>query len=90
MRVHLKGIHKVKAKGQTYYYAWRGGPRIKAQPGTPAFIAEYNAAHAKRTKPPANCLFNLISEFKGSSAFPRTAATQKDYQRYLSPTGQQS
>jgi hypothetical protein len=25
--VELKGIHKVRAKSRTYWYAWRGGPR---------------------------------------------------------------
>jgi integrase len=39
MRVVLKGIHRVKmrlATGETrlYFYAWRGGPRINAEPGT--------------------------------------------------------
>ena len=46
MRVHLKGIHKVRkrlASGQIkeYYYAWRGGPPIKAAPGTAEFIRQY-------------------------------------------------
>jgi integrase len=83
MRVHLKGIHKVKSKGQTYYYAWRGGPRITAKPGSPDFIQQYNTAQAARKKVPANCLFTLIAEFKASSEFPRGAATQKEYRRYL-------
>lgn len=34
--VELKGLHTVKAKGKFYYYAWRGGPAIKGEPGTPA------------------------------------------------------
>ncbi|HEV2606186.1 MAG TPA: tyrosine-type recombinase/integrase [Microvirga sp.] len=83
MRVHLKGIHKVKSKGQTYYYAWRGGPRINAKPGSPDFIQQYNTAQAERKKVPANCLFTLIAEFKASSGFPKGAATQKEYRRYL-------
>ena len=37
MRVPLKGLHKVKkrlsgGKTQTYYYAWRGGPRLMVDP----------------------------------------------------------
>lgn len=47
MRVRLVGIHKVRRKlatGQhaTYYYAWRGGPRMEADPADEhAFGAEY-------------------------------------------------
>lgn len=44
--VDLKGVYKVRAKGKTYYYAWRNGPRIKADPSdVEAFAAEL-AQHA--------------------------------------------
>jgi hypothetical protein len=42
VRVDLHGIAKVTAKGRTYFYAWRGGPRLSGQPGSPEFL---NAAH---------------------------------------------
>jgi hypothetical protein len=53
MRVVLKGIDsavKRLADGstRTYYYAWRGGPRLEGAPGTPDFVASYNAAVAGR------------------------------------------
>ena len=53
MRVLLKGIDsavKRLADGstRTYYYAWRGGPRLEGQPGAPEFVASYNAAVAER------------------------------------------
>jgi hypothetical protein len=57
MRVHLKGIHKVKMRLATgevvfYYYAWRGGPRLKGAPGSAEFIRSYDEAHtSQRTKP---------------------------------------
>lgn len=47
MRVRLVGIHKVKAKlaggaRATYYYAWRGGPRMETDPADEhAFGAEF-------------------------------------------------
>jgi hypothetical protein len=36
------------ATGETrfYFYAWRGGPRIEAAPGTPEFISLYHQAYA--------------------------------------------
>lgn len=40
----LHGLHVVKSKGRTYYYAWRGGPKIEAAPGTKAFLEEFIAA----------------------------------------------
>ena len=74
MRVHLKGIHRVEMRlatgeARVYYYAWRGGPRINAQPGTPEFIREYHEAHASLRKPKAGTLMTLIAEFKGSAEF---------------------
>lgn len=47
MNVELVGVHKVEYRRAdssltTYYYAWRGGPRMKADPSDPdAFGAEY-------------------------------------------------
>ena len=53
MRVVLKGIDsavKRLADGstRTYYYAWRGGPRLEGEPGSPEFVASYHAAIAVR------------------------------------------
>jgi integrase len=53
MRVVLRGIDsavKRLADGstRTYYYAWRGGPRLMGEPGTPEFVASYNAAVGDR------------------------------------------
>jgi hypothetical protein len=47
VRVRLKGINyatKRLADGRkvTYWYAWRGGPQLQGEPGTPEFIASYN------------------------------------------------
>ncbi|SEE86894.1 Phage integrase family protein [Rhizobiales bacterium GAS191] len=84
MRVLLKGVHKVRSKGHTYYYAWRGGPRITALPGTPAFITEYQAAHAVRRQPAQNCLFTLIAEFRQSAEFGSLRErSRQDYKTYL-------
>jgi hypothetical protein len=48
IRIDLKGVTKVKAKGRVYYYAWRGGPRLSGRPGTPEFVASYNEAIESR------------------------------------------
>jgi integrase len=90
VRVLLKGIHKVNkrlATGEirTYYYAWRGGPQIKAKPGTPEFMQLYTAAHASVRRPRAGTLMTVIAEFKASADYTRLApTTARAYQSYIS------
>jgi hypothetical protein len=38
VRVELRGIAKTKAKGRTYYYAWRGGLDLSVSLGARSFI----------------------------------------------------
>lgn len=89
MRVVLKGVHRVRGKlssgqRQTYYYAWRGGPRITALPGTPEFVRQYDEAHRSLRQPRAGTLMTLIAEFKGSSDFTSKApSTIKAYLAYI-------
>lgn len=82
MRVHLKGVHTVKgqlASGEvrTYHYAWRGGPQIKATPGTAEFIAEFNAAHASIRQPKAGSMMSIIAQFKASAEFRNLATSSR-------------
>ena len=83
MRVPLKGIHHVKARlasGATasYCYAWRGGPRLIGEPGSPEFLASYTAAHASRRQPDGSSFHSIIAGYKASRDFaalrPRTRA----------------
>ena len=48
-KVELKGLYTVRMPKQTYYYAYRGGPRILAPYGTPEFHAEFMEATRPRT-----------------------------------------
>lgn len=90
MRVHLKGIATTTAtladgEKVTYYYAWRGGPRLKGKPGSPEFIRSYNDAVRLRKTAPAGTVFSLIAEFKCSAEFTgKQPATRRNYLRYLS------
>ena len=89
MRVVLKGVHEVKARlatgeTKTYFYAWRGGPRIKAEPGTPEFMIAFNSAHAQLRKAPAGTFMTIIAEYKASSDFTRLAqSTKRAYSIYI-------
>lgn len=74
--VELKGIHTVKTKGAIYYYAWRGGPRLNGEPGTPAFMASYNEAVANRTEPENGRFRSIITNYK-ATAFKKVADSTK-------------
>jgi hypothetical protein len=44
MRIRLKGINSITKRladgsWRTYYYAWKGGPALRGEPGTPEFVA---------------------------------------------------
>jgi integrase len=89
VRVVLKGIHKVKARlcsgeFKTYYYAWRGGPQIRAKPGTPEFVREYHEAHASMRQPRAGTFMTIIAQYKGAPEFTKLAAsTRRAYLIYI-------
>jgi integrase len=89
MRVRLKGINaatKRLADGRVarYFYAWRGGPRLKGEPGTPEFNASYNEAVAERVRRQDGVLDSIIDKFQDSDAFLSLAPrTQSDYTKLL-------
>jgi hypothetical protein len=51
VELKLKGVNSVTKKladatPRTYYYAWKGGPRLRGNPGSAEFIASYREATA--------------------------------------------
>ena len=89
MRVRLKGINwsiKRLADGtsKTYWYAWKGGPRIDAQPGTPEFMRLYNEAVASYKKKSAETFSSLIDYFKDCSEYKDIGdKSKRAYDGYL-------
>jgi integrase len=87
MRVHLKGIHttyKRLASGKTkkYYYAWKNGQRIDAEPGTPEFIRLYGEACKKKLA--ADNMRSLIDYFKDSDEYKGGSIhSRRAYNQYL-------
>ena len=85
MRVKLKGLNSKRkrlADGsfRTYWYAWKGGPPLHGQPGTPEFIASYNEAVAQKIKPPTGILFDLLRQYQDSEDFRSLAdSTRRSY-----------
>jgi integrase len=89
VRVVLKGIHKVKrrlANGETkvHIYAWRGGPAIHANPGTPEFVRQYHDAHASLRQPRAGTLMTVVAQYKAAPEFTSLApSTRRAYLNYI-------
>jgi integrase len=90
--VALRGLHSVRRRladgtERVYVYAWRGGPRIAAAPGTPEFAAEFARLTAGRDKAPdhhAGTLTGLMLEYQRSPAFRDLAAdTRAGYARRI-------
>ena len=75
--VDLKGLHRVCAKGRSYFYAWRGGPRVKGEPGTPEFIASYNEAVASLQAPDSSRFRSVVTLYKESPDYMRLAVSTK-------------
>lgn len=87
--VKLKGLNKVTtrlADGRvaTYWYAWKGGPRLQGKPGEPAFVAAYNAAVADRRGSQSETLAGLVVLYRSKPEFLTLAAsTQAEWNRWL-------
>lgn len=64
-----KGLHTVESKGKTYHYAWRGGPRVHGEYGTPAFHASYQEAVASARAPDPARFRALVTLYKSSPQF---------------------
>lgn len=89
MHVRLKGINRVSkrlADGSrvTYYYAWKGGPRLPGKPGDPEFVAAFNEAVASKAKQPSGTLQAVLNAYQDSPKFTDLAPrTRRDYVRHV-------
>jgi integrase len=82
VKIDLKGIAKVTAKGHTYYYGWRGGPRLRGEPGSAEFMASYNEAIEERRTPDKSRFRVVVTLYKASAEYAKLADTTK---RHWSP-----
>jgi hypothetical protein len=89
MRVRLRGINsrtKILASGETvtYYYAWKGGPRLDGEFGSAEFIASFHAAVTARKTPRPNTLLSLLQGYQASDDFlSRAPRTRTDYVKQI-------
>jgi integrase len=89
MRVRLKGINSIKKKladgtRRTYWYAWKGGPPLRGEPGSPEFIHSYNEAIARKVATPQGTLLTPLRAYQASAEFSGlTERTRLDYVRQI-------
>ena len=77
VKVDLKGIKKVRSKGRIYYYAWRGGPPLRGEPGSPEFMASYNDAIEQRRTPDKSRFRFVVADYKASGEYKRLAESTR-------------
>jgi integrase len=73
----VKGIAKVTAKGRTYWYAWRGGSRLRGEYGSPEFWASYDEAIRARQIPEPGKFRALVTLYRGSADYQKLAPTTR-------------
>lgn len=90
MEVKLVGIHRVKrrlANGDVreHFYAWRGGPKMKEEPGTRAFTQEY--MRLTRTRPSGareGTFAEVLDAYRASPLYAKLRApTKRSYEPIL-------
>jgi integrase len=89
MRVRLKGINRVTKKLadgtlKTYWYAWKGGPSLRGEPGSAEFHASYNETVARKVVPPRGTLLSVLLAYQASGEFTNLAnITRSGYVRRI-------
>jgi integrase len=89
MRIELKGLYwtyAVLADGtkKFYYYAWKNGPRLAGEYGSPEFVASFNAAVVSKVAAPEGRLLAALQGYQKSTDFTGLSArTQRDYIKHI-------
>lgn len=82
--VQLKGVHVVRSAKAEYHYAWRGGPRLSGEPGSPEYVAAFHAAHAARKAPVTGTFREVLTKYRASPAYLKLGAhTRRAYDKHL-------
>lgn len=85
MHIKIKGLYWTYATladgtKKFYYYAWKNGPRVEGEYGTPKFIASYNNLITTKVAPPEGRLFALTQGYQRSADFNGLSErTRRDY-----------
>ncbi|MBZ3694038.1 tyrosine-type recombinase/integrase [Phyllobacterium calauticae] len=89
MRIRLKRLNSrtkrfSNGSEKTYWCAWKGGPSLPGEPGSPEFMAAYNAAVARKVQPPQGVMLSILQGFQASSKWDDLAPrTKRDYVKLI-------
>ena len=89
MRIRLKGLNSITKKladgtRRTYWYAWKGGPPLRGESGTPEFVASYNEAVTRKVTSPKGVLLGILQQYQASGEFTGLAErTRSDYVKHI-------
>lgn len=91
MTPQLKGINTYVRRDPdgkvvaTYFYAWKGGPRLPGKPGSREFVAAYEEAHRQAKARTGDDLASLALKYQASPEFTGLAeGTRKEWRRFIS------
>jgi integrase len=88
VQVDLKGLATVTAKGRTYYYAWRGGPRVFGEPGSAEFVKSFLAAReALKTSDPST-VRSIVTSYRAGPFLELAQTTRRVWAPWLDRIGQ--
>ena len=81
-QIRLKGIHASHKRladetAPVYHCAWRGGPRLKGEPGSTEFLASDDAAIATRLTLPSGRLVSVPTRYQLSDDYPTSCRSHK-------------
>jgi integrase len=73
----VKGLHRVVSKGRVYWYAYRGGPRLRGEEGSPEWWASIDEANRERHIPEPGKFRALVTLYKASADYQKLAPVTK-------------
>jgi integrase len=87
VKVDMKGLYRVTAKGRDYYYAWRGGPKVTGEPGSAEFIRSYAEAHESRHAPNKSLFSSVRMAYKTGPFLEIADSTKRVWTPWLDEVG---
>jgi integrase len=85
-RAEIK-YYEVTAKGRVYRYAWRNGPRLRGEPGTPEFVASYNEAVESRKALDTDKFKSIVLRYRAGPFKQLAKSTQSKWQPWIERIG---
>lgn len=87
VQIDMKGVYRVTAKGREYFYAWRGGPALEGEPGSPEFIRSLTEAHESRHAPNKALFAYVRQSYKAGPFLEIADSTKRVWTPWLDEVG---